>query len=261
VVSPKRERVEWVDEGEVRETARRATKRASGGDSPPNRIKGIPRGDRPLPTDVAREVERGVGQRQSQSASERLQKAIDAFERERFGEASKLLVALARQLPRMALVHELAGLSAYRQGKWRTVVNELEAVRVLDVERVSVLPVLADAYRALKRWAKVRDIWEETKKLSPHPSVLIEARIVAAGALADQGKMAEALEMFDNVLNVPKRVQDHHLRQWYAAADLHDRVGNVVDARGLFARVMQYDPAFVDVEDRLAQLGAPRRRR
>jgi tetratricopeptide (TPR) repeat protein len=214
-----------------------------------------------LPTDIAREVERGVGQRQSQSASERLQKAIDAFERERFAEASKLLVALARQLPRMALVHELAGLSAYRQGKWRTVVNELEAVRVLDAERVSVLPVLADAYRALKRWAKVRDIWEETKKLSPHPAVLAEARIVAAGALADQGKMAEALEMFDSVLNVPKRVQDHHLRQWYVAADLHDRVGNVVDARGLFARVMQYDPAFVDVDERLTQLGAPRRRR
>jgi hypothetical protein len=51
------------------------------------------------------------------------------------------------------------------------------------------------------------------------------------------------------------------LRQWYVAADLHDRVGNVVDARGLFARVMQYDPAFVDVDERLTQLGAPRRRR
>ena len=257
----KRERVEWVDEGEVRETARRATKRASGGETGPNRIKGIPRSDRPLPSDVAREVERGVGQRQSQSAAERLQKAIDAFERERFAEASKLLVALSRQLPRMALVHELSGLSAYRQAKWRTVVNELEAVRVLDSERVTVLPVLADAYRALKRWAKVRDVWEEIKKVSPHPAVLAEGRIVAAGALADQGKIAEALALFDSVLNVPKRVQDYHLRQWYAAADLHDRVGNVTDARRLFARVMQYDPAFVDVDERLAQLGAPRSRR
>jgi tetratricopeptide (TPR) repeat protein len=258
--TPKRAKVEWVDEGEVRDTARRATKRAAGGDGAPNRIKGIPRGDRPLPSDVARDVERGVGQRQSQSTSERLQKAIDAFERERFAESSKLLVALSRQLPRMALVHELAGLSAYRQAKWRTVVNELEAVRVLDAERVSVIPVLADAYRALKRWVKVRDLWEELKKLSPHPSILAEGRIVAAGALADQSKIADALEMFDGVLNVPKRVQDYHLRQWYMAADLHDQVGNVTEARVLFARIMQYDPKFVDVDERLTQLGAPRRR-
>lgn len=254
---PKRERVEWVDEGAVRGTARRAVKRA-GGDDAPARIAGIPRADRPLPGTVAREVERGVGARQSKSASERLQKAIDAFERERYGEASKLLVALSRQLPGMALVHELAGLCAYRQSKWRTVINELETVRVLDVSRTSVLPVLADAYRAVRRWAKVNDLWEELKGLSPHPAVLAEGRIVAAGALADQGKMAEAIDLFRSVLAVPKRVQEYHLREWYVVADLHDRVGNIVDARRLFDRVAKYDRAFADVEDRLAQLGSPR---
>ncbi len=254
---PKREKVQWVDEGAVRGTARRATKRAAS-DEGLNRISGIPRADRPLPSDVARDVERGVGARQSKSASERLQKAIDAFERERFAEASRLLAALGRQLPRMALVHELAGLCAYRQEKWRTVVNELEATRVLDPSRTSVLPVLADAYRALHRWAKVRDIWEELKGASPHPSTLAEGRIVAAGALADQGKIAEAIEMFRSVLGVPKRIQEYHLRQWYVAADLNDRVGNVVDARRLFDRIAKCDPRFADVDERLAHLGDPR---
>jgi tetratricopeptide (TPR) repeat protein len=250
--------VEWVDEGAIRGTARRAVKRGGGGESAPARIQGIPRADRPLPGTVAREVERGVGARQSKSTSERLQKAIDAFERERYAEASRLLVALSRQLPGMALVHELAGLCAYRQSKWRTVINELETVRVLDVTRTSVLPVLADAYRAVRRWAKVNDLWQELKGLSPHPAVLAEGRIVAAGALADQGKMAEAIELFKSVLAVPKRVQEYHLREWYVVADLNDRVGNVADARRMFDRVAKYDRAFADVEDRLAQLGAPR---
>ncbi|MEY2626310.1 MAG: hypothetical protein RJB08_69 [Actinomycetota bacterium] len=256
--APKREKVQWVDEGAVRGTARRATKRAAGDTDAPNRIAGIPRADRPLPSDVARDVERGVGARQSKSASERLQKAIDAFERERFAEASRLLAALGRQLPRMALVHELAGLSAYRQGKWRTVVNELEATRVLDPSRTTVLPVLADAYRALHRWAKVQDIWNELKGASPHPSTLAEGRIVAAGALADQNKVAEAIELFQSVLGVPKRIQEYHLRQWYVAADLNDRVGNVVDARRLFDRIAKCDPRFADVDERLVQLGDPR---
>lgn len=207
---------------------------------------------------MAREVERGVGARQSKSASERLQKAIDAFERERYGEASKLLAALSRQLPSMALVHELAGLSAYRQSKWRMVINELETVRVLDASRTSVLPVLADAYRAVKRWAKVNDLWEELKGLSPHPAILAEGRIVAAGALSDQGKMAEAIDMFKSVLSVPKRVQEYHLREWYVVADLNDRVGNVADARRLFDRIMKYDREFADVVDRARQLGSPR---
>jgi tetratricopeptide (TPR) repeat protein len=211
-----------------------------------------------LPGAVAKEVERGVGARQSKSAGERLQKAIDAFERERYAEAAKLLVALGRQLPRMALVHELAGLCAYRQEKWRTVVNELEATRVLDPSRTSVLPVLADAYRALRRWAKVNDLWEELKGLSPHPEILAEGRIVVAGALADQGKVPDAIELFRSVLAVPKRVQEYHLRQWYVVADLNDRVGNVVDARRLFDRIAKYDRNFADVDERIAHLGSPR---
>lgn len=255
---PKRERVEWVDEGAVRSTARRAVRRATEDGGEVNRVAGIPRADRPLPGTVSREVERGVGARQSKSASERLQKAIDAFERQRFVEASRLLAALSRQLPSMALVHELAGLSAYQQGKWRIVINELEATRVLDPSRTAVLPVLADAYRAVRRWAKVADLWRELKDLSPHPEVLAEGRMVAAGALADQGKLADALAMFQQSLSVPKRIQPYHLKQWYVAADLNDRAGNVLDARRLFDRIAKCDPAFADVEERLAQIGKPR---
>jgi tetratricopeptide (TPR) repeat protein len=121
-----------------------------------------------------------------------------------------------------------------------------------------VLPVLADAYRAVKRWAKVNDLWEELKGLSPHPAILAEGRIVAAGALSDQGKMAEAIDMFKSVLSVPKRVQEYHLREWYVVADLNDRVGNVADARRLFDRIMKYDREFADVVDRARQLGSPR---
>ena len=104
----------------------------------------------------------------------------------------------------------------------------------------------------------MNDLWQELKGLSPHPAVLAEGRIVAAGALADQGKMAEAIELFKSALAVPKRVQEYHLREWYVVADLNDRVGNIADARRMFDRIAKHDRGFADVEDRLAQLGSPR---
>jgi hypothetical protein len=84
-------------------------------------------------------------------------------------------------------------------------------------------------------------------------------QLTLAGGLSSlEASAAEAVRLFDSVLNVPKRVQDYHLRQWYMAADLHDRSGNIVEARRLFARVMQYDAEFVDVADRLSHLGPVR---
>ena len=54
---------------------------------------------------------------------------------------------------------------------------------------------------------------------------------------------------------VPARVRDHHLRQWYALADLHDRAGDTLDATRWFELVARHDPDFVDVLDRLRALG------
>jgi hypothetical protein len=55
--------------------------------------------------------------------------------------------------------------------------------------------------------------------------------------------------------DTPKRVREHHLRQWYVLGDLHDRSGNVIAARRFFRLVADADPDFADVGDRLRSLG------
>ena len=44
-----------------------------------------------------------------------------------------------------------------------------------------------------------------------------------------------------------KRPLEHHLRLWYALADLEERAGNLSRARELFDRVRDHDPDFADV--------------
>jgi hypothetical protein len=43
--------------------------------------------------------------------------------------------------------------------------------------------------------------------------------------------------------------------EWYVLADLHDRAGDPVTAKRLFAKVAKADPEFYDVTSRLAALG------
>ena len=54
---------------------------------------------------------------------------------------------------------------------------------------------------------------------------------------------------------VPRRVREHHLRQWYVLGDLYDRAGDTIQATRWFQLVAEHDPAFVDVVDRLRALG------
>jgi hypothetical protein len=44
-----------------------------------------------------------------------------------------------------------------------------------------------------------------------------------------------------------KRPREHHLRLWYALADLEERAGEHARARALFDRVAAHDPSFADV--------------
>ena len=59
--------------------------------------------------------------------------------------------------------------------------------------------------------------------MSPQPGLLAEGRIVAAGALADQGELQAAVRMMTHGTSDPHKVQEHHLREWYVLADLYDR--------------------------------------
>ena len=68
---------------------------------------------------------------------------------------------------------------------------------------VACLPVLADSYRALRRWNDVERVWLEVREASPNQDVMAEARIVAAGAQADRGDLAGALRTMDGCAPTP----------------------------------------------------------
>ena len=151
-------------------------------------------------------------------------------------------------------MRELTGLAQYRLGNYAAAAKELEAYAELS-DSVDQNPVLMDCYRAQRRWRKVADLWEELAAVSPNAELVTEGRIVYAGALADQGRLPEALSLLRKRAEQIKTPVDHHLRLWYALADLEEKAGNLARARELFHQVRRADPAFADVAERLAALG------
>ncbi len=165
-----------------------------------------------------------------------------------------MVAPVLRDLPDLAFGHEIAGLAFYRTGQWRKAVAELEVARELD-RTLNHHAVLADCYRALKRYEVVDKLWLELREGSPAPELMAEGRIVAAGALADRGDLQGALKVMERAGETPKRIRDHHLRQWYVLADLHDRSGDIIKARRLFGMIIEHDARFADAVDRLRALG------
>jgi len=184
---------------------------------------------------------------------DQLMKAADAFARDHERDALRLLRPLRDALPDSPSVRELLGLTQYRLGHYPAATKELEAFANLTGS-VEQHPVLMDSYRAQRRWRKVDEGWRELTAASPGADVVTEGRIVAAGALADRGRIDEAIKLLARADKKVTKPKLHHLRLWYALGDLEERAGNVPRARSLFERVRREDPAFADVAERLAAL-------
>lgn len=236
---------QWIDEGSIRAEAAAATARATGG-----------RTRRPTEIDptVVAQIHETLDPQRAARLSERLASASAALDRERFEEAKRMVTPLVRELPHVAAVHEVAGLANYRLGQWKPASQSLELARQLHPDP-SLLPVLADCYRAQRRWSDVDSVWNDVKAASPPHDVMAEARIVVAGSLADRGELKRAIALLQSAAKPPKRVRDHHLRQWYVLADLYDRAGDTVSASRWFREVAVHDAEFADVRDRLRSLG------
>jgi len=245
----------WQDEGPLREAARGATARARGDevDEPATRER---RGADPKRLEPAwiEEVQREATSATSARYMERLAAATEALERDRYRDALRMVSSVLKNLPNVGAAHEVAGISYYRLGEWRRAIAELEQARVLH-PTPEQLPILADCFRALRRYREVEEMWREIRESSPAPAVMAEGRIVAAGALADQGDLAGALKLLLRVADAPKKIRDYHLKQWYVIADLYDRSGDIPRARNFFKRIAAVDSRYADVHDRLATLG------
>ena len=276
---------EWIDEGEVRDEAEDAVRRGRTA-RPVRRGRSATRRPRPprddsvapdLPASLAggtdpdvdaverekaaaareasldEELRVALGTARAERAQSRMREAGEAFRRGRFEDARKILRPIADSAPRAAALRELYGLTLYRLGRWKLAVAELEAFRTLTGS-MEQHPVLADSYRALRRYEEVEHLWGELSAASPSSELVAEGRIVAAGALADQGRLDEALKLLEPGVKPTRKAKPHHLRIAYALGDLYERAGDLPRARELFQRVATSDPEFVDVQARIQAL-------
>lgn len=252
-----REIEEWIDEGEASDLRDEAADAAARAGRP---ARSRPRTHPPLDPEVAAQISaQAADRRVAERMISRLGQAQDALDHDRLDEARRVIMPIVKAVPGVAAVHEVSGLIGYRLGRFRDAVRDLEAAAALK-PNIDLLPVLADSYRALRRWTEVDRVWLAIREASPAQGILAEGRIVAASSLADRGDLAGAISTMGSVPTSPKRVRDHHLRLWYVLGDLHDRAGNTLEATRWFERVSQHDNDFVDVSQRLRSLGRSGRR-
>ena len=211
----------------------------------------------PAPIDLAGEVReqlsRAVGTARTERVERRLAEAAEHFEAERFADAARILKKLVDEAPTVAAVHELYGLTLYRQEKWKPAARELEAFRLLS-NSTDQHPVLADCYRAMRQWAQVGELWDELRAASPSADLVTEGRIVMAGSLADRDDLSGAIALLEQGFTFPKRPMPHHLRRAYVLADLYERSGDLPKARTMFGRIENVEPEFADVRRRARAL-------
>lgn len=208
---------------------------------------------RNVPRPVVDELEAVAGPLRGSKLATRIADATYAYERERYQEARRILRTLVESAPNSPAVRELNGLVLYRTGQWAAAAKELERYRELTGS-YDQHPVLADCYRALRRYEEAEDLWQDLREASPSGDLVAEGRIVAAGSRADQGDLTGAINLLEKALRRVNHPQERHLRQWYALADLYERAGDLPRARDLFNRIASADPEAFDVRSRLRSL-------
>lgn len=203
---------------------------------------------RKLP-DAKRQLKELLGDSGGGRAWRDLNQAAEHLEEGRSGQARVIAERLYKRTPEVIEVAEMYGLALYGQGRWRQAIEVLE-----DVRQGSGLPdqnpVLADAHRAVGNYADVELLWAELRESSPDSALMNEGRIVAAGALADQGRLQDAVRLLNKGWKRPKRPLEHHLRRAYALADLYERAGEGPQAKELFGWIVHHEPRYVDAKQR-----------
>ena len=134
---------------------------------------------------------------------EALARGARALDRGYEQEALRMLRPWREHYPDSVELRELLGLTYYRLGRWALAQKELDAFVGLT-DSTDQHPVLMDVARALGRYKRVDQLWEELRAVSPGAEIVTEGRIVYAGALADQGKLGEAIKVLERAPGRPE---------------------------------------------------------
>ena len=183
----------------------------------------------------------------------RVAEAGEHFLADRFGEVDDILRPMIKKYPQIPELHELYGLTLYRLGRWSDALERLQHFTDVTGD-VDQFPVMADCYRALGEVQSVRKLWDELRVAGPEAAIITEGRIVMAGTLADTGDVAGGIRLLERGPIKTKKPRDHHVRLWYALANLYERAGDHQRARRGFERIEQVEPGYADVADRLSSL-------
>jgi tetratricopeptide (TPR) repeat protein len=218
------------------------------------RPKGTPSKQAVLPREIEEDLRRTARPAQQADVASRLARAIERLERDdprgAVPEAEKAK-ALA---PRSMSVREVLGMAYYGVGRWQEALTELKAYKRMS-GRPDQNHLIADALRGLGRPADAVPLAEELLRDRRAPNdAKAEAVIVAASALADQGRYPEALAMLGRAKTRPDVAEPYTLRLWYVRGDILAKAGRDDEAATEFRKVMRHDPAAFDAAERLAAL-------
>jgi tetratricopeptide (TPR) repeat protein len=225
--------------------------RPRGGQQP----RGTPSRQATLPRDLVDEVRRATRPQDQEQVLSRLSRAIELLERGDSGAAVVEAEKAKKQANRSAGVREVLGLAYYGQGRWQDAVTELKAYR-----RISGRPdqnhLIADSLRGLGKPHEAVPLAEEALRDRAVPaSAKAEAVIVAAAALADQGRVAEALAFLRRASTKEDVSEPWTLRLWYVRGDVLEKAGRRDEAAAEFRKIVRHDPGAFDAAERLAALG------
>jgi len=183
-----------------------------------------------------------------------LSRAIELLERGDADAAAREAAKAKRSAPRSGAVREVLGLALYGQERWQEALTELKTYRRLT-GRVDQNHLIADCLRGLGRAAEVVPLAEEELRGAAPNDAKAEAVIVAASALADQKRFAEALAFLGRAKTREDVAESYTLRLWYVRGDILARAGRKAEAAQEFRKVMRHDAGAFDVAERLAELG------
>jgi tetratricopeptide (TPR) repeat protein len=184
----------------------------------------------------------------------RLSRAIELLERDDPKAAAAEAEKAKSIAPRSAAVREVLGLASYGLERWQDAITELKAYK-----RISGRPdqnhLIADSLRGLGRPQEAVPLAEEALRAKGVPNeAKAEAVIVAASALADQGRFAEALAFLGRAKTRAEVAEDYTLRLWYVKGDILERAGRRAEAAEQFRRIVRHDAAAFDAAERLGAL-------
>jgi tetratricopeptide (TPR) repeat protein len=219
------------------------------------RPKGTPSKHAPLAREIEEDIRRSARPAQQADVMSRVARAIERLERDDPRGAVPEAERAKALAPRSAAVREVLGMAYYGVERWHDAVTELKAYKRIS-GRTDQNHLIADSYRALGRPEEAVPLTDEVlRDRRASNDAKAEAVIVAASALADRERYAEALALLSRARTRDDVARDYTLRLWYVRGDILARAGRPEEAAAEFRKVMRHDPAAFDAAERLAALG------